>query len=371
MLKLILFIFFPFTILFSQIEDGGSPKFYDSRNIDIEFFLVDSDLEINRQLNPMVFHFGNEYEFNVDVLRESQIILNAEETTFILGIESPNAYGIGVHFERFHLSNNSKLYFYDDSRTFKIGSFNSSNNKPTNSLTTSIVKGDKIILELTVPNDEIDLIDLKISSVIHDFVDIMNYFNTSTSNRDDCNLNVNCSEADEWRDQINGVIRVTMGGGLCSASIVNNTAYDRTPYVLFADHCLSGSPSEYVFHFNYQSPTCSGTAGPLNQSISGSILLANENIETGADVALLELTSNIPDSYDPFYVGWSRSSSPPKKQLVFITLEEQQREFHLQMIMFLQEAQGVITGNFNILMVELSLDHQGLHFLMKIRDRLV
>ncbi len=313
MLKRTLFTIFTFTLLFSQIEEGGNPKFYDNRIDNMDFILVNSDFEINRQFDPMVFQFGNEYEFNVDVLEESLIIRNAEETTFLLGIESPDAYGIGLHFSKFYLSDNSKLFFYDDSRTFKIGSFNSSNNKPSNSLTTSIIKSDKIILELTVPNNELDLIDLEISSIVHDFTDIMNYFNTATSNRDDCNINVNCSEADEWRDQVNGVIRVTMGGGLCSASIVNNTAYDRTPYVLFADHCVSGSASGYVFHFNYQSSTCSGTTGPLNQSISGSTLLASESIDSGADVALLELTSDIPDSYDPFYVGWSRSTSPPQE----------------------------------------------------------
>jgi hypothetical protein len=84
-----------------------------------------------------------------------------------------------------------------------------------------------------------------------------------------------------------------MGGGLCSASVVNNTLNDRTPYVLFADHCVSGSTSGYVFHFNYQSDTCSGTSGQLNQSVSGSTLLASSDINTGPDFALLEMTSDI------------------------------------------------------------------------------
>ena len=103
-----------------------------------------------------------------------------------------------------------------------------------------------------------------------------------------------------------------MGGGLCSASIINNTANDRTPYVLFADHCVSGSASGYVFDFNYQSNSCTGTNSSFNQSISGSSLLASADINSGPDFALLEISSDIPDSYNPFYVGWSRSSSPPQ-----------------------------------------------------------
>ena len=86
----------------------------------------------------------------------------------------------------------------------------------------------------------------------------MNYYSTeATSNREDCNTNVACPEGIGYEDQINGTIRVTMGSGLCSASIINNTLNDRTPYVLFADHCVSGSVSGYVF--NYQASTRNGT----------------------------------------------------------------------------------------------------------------
>ena len=91
-------------------------------------------------------------------------------------------------------------------------------------LTTSIIKGSNIIIELTVPRGEIDDIRLDIDTIIHDYTDIMNYYNTLDTNREDCNINVICSEGDDWRDQIDGVIRVTMGGGLCSASVINNTA---------------------------------------------------------------------------------------------------------------------------------------------------
>ncbi len=149
------------------------------------------------------------------------------------------------------------------------GIVNSLNNKETNIFPTSIIKGEQVVIELTIPESELDITRLHIGSLIHDYVDIMDYSTESEPNRDDCNINVNCPEGDDWRDQINGVIRVTMGGGLCSGSILNNTANDRTPYVLFADHCVSGSASGYVFHFNYQSETCNGTNGSLSQSVSG------------------------------------------------------------------------------------------------------
>ena len=148
MLKISFSIFFIFSILFSQIENGGNPKFYDMRIDDVDFLRVESNQEIDRQFNPMVFQFGHEYVLNVNVLNQSIVIQDETETTFLLGIESPGAYGLGITFSSFNLSDNSRLFFYDDSRTFKMGSFNSTNNKPSKSLTTSIIKSDKIILEL-------------------------------------------------------------------------------------------------------------------------------------------------------------------------------------------------------------------------------
>ena len=306
---------FIITALCAQIQHPGLPKFYQNRSEDINYIGVDFQKEVYRDFHPMVFQFGSEYELDLNILEESRVIEDGNELTFIVGVHSPGAYGIGLNFNQFYLSPNAKLFFYDEDRTFKLGALNANNNKSSNILATSIIKGDRIVIELTVPYDEVDIVKLELESIIHDYTDIMNYYDNSNSDREDCNTNVNCSEGDDWRDQINGVVRVAMGGGSCSASIVNNTSNDRTPYVLFADHCVSGNASGYVFYFNYQSSTCNGTTGSLNQSVSGSTLLASQDLNSGPDFALLELTSNIPDSYDPFYVGWSRSSAAPQEAI--------------------------------------------------------
>ena len=313
MLRIIIYSFM-LGFSFSQIQSDGIPKYYNNNPTDeINFMSIDKNPIINRDFNPMVFQFGIEYDVNISVLDDAQIYIDDDVYTFIMGINSDDAYGMGFNFDNFFLSENAELYFYDRERTSVLGALTNINNKSTESITTSIVKGSNIIIELSVPENEIKDIKLNIDTIIHDQMDIMNYYNTLDNDREDCNINVVCSEGDEWRDQINGVVRVSMGGGLCSASIINNTLNDRTPYVLFADHCVSGSASGYVFYFNYQSTSCSGTSGSLNQSVSGSTLLASEDINSGPDFALLRLTSDIPDSYDPFYVGWSRSNTPPQE----------------------------------------------------------
>lgn len=306
---LLLFVCFSF----SQIVYDGSPIFPLEDNDQIQFIDVSNSATIDRNFHPMVYQFGEEYDTDINVIDQAQIYIDDNMYTFLLGISSPGAYGLGFNFSDFYLTPGAEVYFYERDRSSYFGALTYRNNKSTGDITTSIIKGDHIVIEISVPQDEIDDIRLHLDSVIHDYEDIMNYYNTLESDREDCNTNVSCPQGNNWSDQINGVVRVSMGGGLCSASVVNNTSYDRTPYVLFADHCVMGSSSGYVFYFNYQSSSCSGTTGPLNQSISGSTLLASEDINSGPDFALLVINSDIPDSYNPFYVGWSNSSLAPQE----------------------------------------------------------
>ena len=310
MTKYILLISSLSQILFAQISQGGTPKYV--QNQDLLYLEPSTDLVIDRNFNSMVFQYGNEFPMNVDVLSRSSLIIEDNIYTYTLGIHSDGAYGIGLIFDNFILSDNSELFFYDRERSMYLGSFNSSNNKSNKIFPVSIIKSDHIIIELSVPEEEIDIVRLNLSTVIHDFTDIMGYYLSEDSVREDCNLNVACPEGIPYQDQINGTIRVTMGGGLCSASVINNTLNDRTPYVLFADHCVSGSASDYLFLFNYQADTCTGTFGSENQSVSSSTLLVNENIDSGPDFALLQMSNNIPDSYNPYYVGWSKVSTAPQ-----------------------------------------------------------
>ena len=315
MYKYILFILI--SLSFSQIEREGYPNYFDTlsdRNTQI--ISTDNRIIVDRDFNPMVFQFGDEYQLDIDILQSVEPLYQNGIYTFLLDIRSEGAYGIGVIFDDFYMSDNSTLFMYDNERTMFTGSFTSANNKDSYIFPTSPVKGDHIILELNVPEEELAITRLNIGTVIHDYQDIMGYFSDSSqSTREDCNTNVACPESEGFEDQINGAIRVSMGGGLCSASVVNNTANDRTPYVLFADHCVSGSASGYVFYFNYQASTCNGTSGSQNQTISGSTLLASADINSGPDFALLRLTSDIPDSYNPYYVGWSKVSSSPQESV--------------------------------------------------------
>ena len=68
MIKSILSIICFLGISFAQIQFEGNPKFYDTRELNLNFLSVDQSKLANRSYHTMVFQFGNEYEFYVDVL---------------------------------------------------------------------------------------------------------------------------------------------------------------------------------------------------------------------------------------------------------------------------------------------------------------
>ena len=124
-----------------------------------------------------------------------------------------------------------------------------------------------------------------------------------------CNINVNCPEGADWQIEKKAVALIVNGGfAACTGSLVNNTANDGTPYFLTANHCL-GNPNTWTYYFNHESSTCSGSTGPTNASISGGTLLVADG---GADVALIELSSEPLAAWDVEFAGWDASGSNPE-----------------------------------------------------------
>ena len=61
MIKYLFYIFLA-SISFSQIQQDGYPKYFDSsQDINIQYITVNQEEQINRDFHPMVFKFGEEY----------------------------------------------------------------------------------------------------------------------------------------------------------------------------------------------------------------------------------------------------------------------------------------------------------------------
>ena len=306
----LLYSFLLIGMSFAQISHGGKPHFLES--LDEVPGVLTSVLDkvvYDRNNYPQYSIFGDEYVVDIDFFDEAVTYSVIGGDVYLLSISSPGAKAIGLEMDLFYLYPGVEMFVYSSDRSMHIGAFTSENNKSYNQFSTTLVKGDDIIIEVYVPKDVFGESDINISKIIHDFTDILSFhqFNDEID-RNSCNTNVACPEADPYEDQVNAVMLMTMGGGSCSASLLNNVEEDLTPYVLTAEHCLGGSPNNYNFYFKYQATSCNGNSGSYNYSMSGSYLRAEG---AAPDFALLEMTNNPPDSYDPYYNGWSNSASTP------------------------------------------------------------
>ena len=291
-MRYITFLILIITISLGQIQYGGVPK-YEPKNNNINFINTDNLEIIDRDLHPMVLKYADEYYVDINFLTEATKIVNIYETVFYLGVESKNAKALAFVFDDFNLTENSKMFIYSEDESMYIGSFNSKNNNPSGELATAVVKGDRVVIELTVPNHEIDELSLNMGSILHDFLDLMNFHEGEHNNRVDCNDNVACSSANAWEDQVDATVLVSGNGGVCSATLGNNTQFDQTPYIAYAAHCNSGGSS--TVYFNYQSNSCNSNSSGNYNTMSGTQNLANGNFNNN-DYAIIRLNNDIPSS---------------------------------------------------------------------------
>lgn len=222
-------------------------------------------------------------------------------------IECPGAFSINFEFNDFVVPEGGQVFVYN-TQWDVLGAFTAASNPGYAELGVTQLPGDRITIEYVEPLAVRGQGYLRIGQVTHAYRDILGLtkgFGTSGT----CNNNVICPEGDPWRDQIRSVAMITVGGnGICTGQLINNCNNDGTPYFLTANHCLGGN-NTWVFRFNWNSPTCTPTTNaPTNQTVSGSTLRANN---AASDVALLQLNSTPPASYNVYYTGWDRSGTAP------------------------------------------------------------
>ena len=202
-----------------------------------------------------------------------------------------------------------------------------------------MIEGELITLEYYLPYGSTNLPTISISNVayyyrgVEDRIGLFRDVKNQNKTHQSCEVDVACSEITGWESQRDAVVHyvfvVGNSGYACSASVINNTANDCTPYILTANHC--GEPTSntnithHTWYFNYQRPTCTPNntaqySGAHSQTMSGGMLRASSELGnhtatspqvSGADFVLIELNSNIPASYNPYFAGWNRMSASP------------------------------------------------------------
>jgi hypothetical protein len=251
------------------------------------------------------YRFGFIHDVAIDMSAGIWTELENGDRIWRIQLHCSDAFSIGVVFSQYIVPQGGLVFLYNDAGE-QHGAFMQA---PRSRTTFAIdqVNSERITIEYLEPAAVRGQGVLQIGKVTHAYRDVEKILR-GFGDSGDCNINVICPNGDGWRDQIRAVAMVNVGGGFCTGQLLNNCANDGTPYFLTADHCLGSPVENWIFTFNWDSPTCDPTENaPMDQTVSGSVLHANSG---ATDMAFLELDEAPPVDYEVFYSGWDKTATP-------------------------------------------------------------
>lgn len=334
--KVLFLILFVFVIGFGYSQDttSSTPISWGLNLEDIRTDIVLEDLDlqtiyeedfVNDRDKSLPWRYGIERALQLDMTQiGSWVSLDAGGRLWRAKIVSPNALNISINFTDFYLPDGATIHLYNEDRDDVVTSRTNGSSTTVSPFGSWFVDGQSIIVEYFEPENTQETPKLEIGGIIHGYrlgkINRAIFDNRGLNDSGACNYDVNCSigtDFDSKKDVVKkAVALLNLGNGfLCSASLINNTAQDKTPYLLTANHCLEGSdPALWSVRFNWMSP--SPICGSIEESedlqtnftISGAEFRAKNEL---SDFALVELNTSIPNSWDVAFAGWDRSDNLP------------------------------------------------------------
>lgn len=280
-----------------------------------DFLNESTDLQ---RMNRMVASVGKVYDTLVDLKRLALTVKNGEVLTGRIKIVVEGAIGVILYFKEFRLPEEATL-------TFKSGNTEGPEKSIDRRMLTGgafslpMVEGESIELRWNLPVEA----EKDLAMMLAGFGIVLYPENTLIGGSGACEVNVNCPEGDAWKDQRDAVVRILVRNQQsvywCTGVLVNNTARDKTPYILTANHCGKGATPENVaqwqFFFNYEAEGC---PNPIYEpekkmAIGGRKRAASDTPDgkLGSDFYLLTLLNGIPAGARAYFAGWSRKDEPP------------------------------------------------------------
>lgn len=307
---------------FAQIQQKGQPINWSQKSVNLSDIPVVSTSELNMkaireydeevdQYKETPYRFGIEREVDINLFEYGiSKELDKGDQLWTLGVKCPNATSINFLFSEWNIPEGGELTIWNKDRTEFLGVFTSENNKEYNSFAVGLIHAPEVYIEYYEPYSVVGMAEIRIGTIIHGYRTVINKWEDAEKgvfgNSGSCNMNVNCPDGADWQNEKRGVALILNGGSAwCTGSLINTTNEDGDELFLTAAHC-DATESNWVFYFNHESSTCSGSSAPTNQSISGATQLASG---ASSDYHLVRLSSSVPSSYNPYYNGWDRSGN--------------------------------------------------------------
>ena len=253
------------------------------------------------------------------------MVFNENTKVWKVQFSVPEAKALTIVYDKFWLPPGAKLFIYSNDKKHSIGAFTEINNKGNRSnpasFVTGFVKGNNIIVEYYEPlnSKHKGIISIEKLGYVYKNIPFLNVNGYGASLP--CNVNINCGEGYSWQNEKRAVAVIANMSDFrfCTGALINNTSNNKESLFLTADHCLSGQDAEgnnnlwdWLFYWNYESPTCNSGVDFIPLSSQGATLLANNPY---TDFALLRLNDNLSNiqGFIPYYLGWSRNTEPATK----------------------------------------------------------
>ncbi len=309
----------PFTLT-DKVMDFKEVDFVQTNELDFAAAMLESERNVQMGL-PLRFAIPARVDFGLDNAGSWEDLQNGS-WLWRLRVASPNALSINLGFFEYHMPAGATLTLLTPDGAEVVRPFTSADNQPGGQLWTPVLNAEEIVLEVVVPAKRIPELRLRIGQIGAGFrrFGVSEESATERGTSGSCNVDVACPEGDPWADEIDAAGCYTVGGiDTCSGSMINNTAQDRTPYFLTANHCGIGvgNAGSVVIYWNFQNSYCrvpgSGdSGGPGNGSLAqfstGTTFRASASV---SDFCLVQVNTAPPQSWGVNFAGWSREGLNP------------------------------------------------------------
>jgi len=180
-------------------------------------------------------------------------------------IDSPGALSLNLRLETFDLPSGSSLWLHDPDGAQVRGPYGPTDRDSEGGLSTPVVLGDRLIVELVTPPGRRNDVALRISRINHGY----RFFGEKPSKGSQ---------------------------GSCNIDVVRDD-----------------NDNTVVVYWNYESPTCGDlSGGSLSQSQVGSTFLATWDWDSGSDFTLVELDDMPDPAFNVYYAGWDAGGDTPQ-----------------------------------------------------------
>ena len=240
----------------------------------------------------------------VDFFDAASFVETNGRRVWSLNVDAPGALATCLYFDDFHLPLGSELFFETPEgvyeKTWVEGPVTAIENNQHRRWSNNEVPGESLTMIYSCPIGVTEEDALGINGLGF-FVRHQN-FPSPWSQADarvgsgDCHVDVNCPEGDSWECEKDAVVRLRTTffdeslnqtvGGLCSGSMVNNTARDCRQLMLSAFHCVNDLEEDdwavFKVQFNYEYSECGGTSSINSRTRTGAIIDQQQYMVAGS-----------------------------------------------------------------------------------------